>query len=56
MKINTKNLSKWARQFTPTEWELLCKSQDFLDIILDDNELAASVASDILKRKIEPNK
>lgn len=51
MKYTTK-LKKWATQFTPAEWELLVKDQEFLDVIMDNGEAAAKVASNLLHRKI----
>lgn len=48
-----KSLKKWAKQFSDKEWELLCAEKDFYDILLEDSELAADVAEQKLKRKID---
>jgi len=53
LKKDMKSLKKWAKQFSDEEWELLCEEKDFNDILLEDAELAADVAEQTLKRKID---
>jgi hypothetical protein len=52
LKKDTKSLKKWAKQFSESEWELLCKEKDFNDILLEDAELAMDVAEQVLNKKI----
>jgi hypothetical protein len=53
LKKDMKSLKKWAKQFSKDEWELLCAEKDFNDILFEDAELAADVAEQKLKRKID---
>jgi hypothetical protein len=52
LKKDMKSLKKWAKQFSKSEWELLCAEKDFNDILMEDAELAMDVAENVLKKKL----
>jgi hypothetical protein len=52
LKKDMKSLKKWAKQFSESEWELLCAEKDFNDILMEDAELAVDVAENVLKKKL----
>jgi hypothetical protein len=52
LKKDMKSLKKWAKQFSESEWELLCAEKDFNDILMEDAELAMDVAENVLKKKL----